>query len=87
MNRESEEMGDLGSAEDTLLVDRGKLSRILGMEIPAIGLDSEATFERLMRALDNRRARQRRRRMLIACFLGAAIVVGGLITTLRLLSR
>jgi hypothetical protein len=54
MARNLEEMGELGS-EDWLLVERGQLSRILGMEIPAIGVDSEASFERLRRALDDRR--------------------------------
>jgi len=49
-----------------VLVDRGKLRHILGMEIPAIGLDSEASFERLVRALDRRRER-RRRQLLLAC--------------------
>ena len=84
MDRESETAGDLGS-EDTDLVDRGKLSFLLGMEIPAIGLDSEASFQRLLRALDNRRGRRRRRRLLIACSLGAATVIVGIITMLRLL--
>jgi hypothetical protein len=84
MNRDSDERRDLGS-EDTDLVDRGELSRIVGMEIPAIGLDSKASFERLMRALDNRRNRQRRWRLLIVCFLGAATVMVGIIAMLRLL--
>jgi len=84
MDRESETLGALGS-EDTELVDRGKLSSMLGMEIPAIGLDSKASFERLMRALDNRRNRQRRWRLLIVCFLGAATVMVGIIAMLRLL--
>jgi hypothetical protein len=86
MDRNLEERGEIGS-EDPLLVDRGKLSRILGMEIPAIGLDSKATFERLMRALDKRRDRQRRRRLLLVRSLGAAIVIIGLITLLGVLSR
>jgi hypothetical protein len=75
------------NSEDTVLVDRDKLSRILGMEIPPIGLDSEASFERLLRALDRRRDRQRRWRLLLACSLGAATFVAGLITLLRLLPR
>jgi hypothetical protein len=54
------------NSEDTVLVDRDKLRRILGMEIPPIGLDSEASFERLLRALDRRRDRQRRWRKLRA---------------------
>lgn len=86
MNRDSEEMGDFG-LEETVLLDRGKLSRILGMEIPPIGLDSEASFERLMRALDHRRDRRRRWRLLIACSLGLATVIFGLVAMLRLLAR
>ena len=85
MDGDSEETGDLGS-DDLELVDRPKISRILGgMEIPAIGLDSKASFQKLMRALDRRRARQRRWRVLIACSLGAATVIGGLLALLRLL--
>jgi hypothetical protein len=71
--------------EDMVLTDRGKLTRMLGMEIPAIGLESEASFERLMRALDKRNERQRR--WLIACVLGAATVIIGLIMMIRVLSR
>jgi hypothetical protein len=85
MDGDSEERGDLG-ADDPDLVDRPKISRILdGMEIPAIGLDSKASFQKLMRALDRRRARQRRWRVLIACSLGAVAVIGGLLALLRLL--
>jgi hypothetical protein len=84
MDQDLEETGELGS-EDPVLADRTKLSRILGMEIPAIGLDSEASFKRLMRALDDRRNRQRRRRVRLACFLGAATVIIALIAMLRLL--
>ena len=86
MDRDLEERGEIGS-EDPLLADRDKLSRILGMQIPAIGLDSEASFERLMRALDKQRDRQRSRRRLLSGSLGAAIVVIGLITLLRILLR
>lgn len=86
MDRDLEMAGELGS-EDPMLVDRAKLSRIIGMEIPAIGFDSEASFKRLMRALDNRRNRQRRRRRLLAYSLAAATVIIGLITLLRVLSR
>jgi hypothetical protein len=86
MDRNLEETGESGS-EDLMLVDRGKLRRILGMEYPAIGLDSEASFERLMRALDRRRDRQRRRRLLLVRSLGAATVIIGLITLLRVLCR
>jgi hypothetical protein len=57
------------------------------MEIPAIGFDSKASFERLVRAMDRRRARQRRRRRLLACCLGAATVIAGLIALLRQLPR
>ena len=74
-------------SEDTGLGDRGKLGRILGMEIPTIGLESEASFQRLTRALDNRRHRQRRWRLLIACSVGAATLIVGLLTILRLLPR
>jgi hypothetical protein len=81
MDRDSEEIEELES-EDTMLVDRAKLGLIVGMEIPAIGLDSEASFQRLMRALDCRRARQHRRRLLLACSLGAATVIIGLIAIL-----
>ncbi len=81
MDRDSEEMGDLGSED--MVVDRAKLSRIIGMEIPSIGVDSKASFKRLMQALDRRRDRQRRWRLLIACSLGAATVVVGLIMLLR----
>jgi hypothetical protein len=86
MDRGSVERRDLG-AEETVLVDRDKLSRILGMEIPAIGLDSEASFERLRRALANRRDRQHRWRLLLACALGAATFIAGLVTMVRLLPR
>jgi hypothetical protein len=86
MDRDLEERGELG-AEEQELVDRGKISRILGLEIPAIGLDSKASFERLMRALDARRNRQRRRRLFLAWVLGAAAVIIGLTATVRLLSR
>jgi hypothetical protein len=85
MDRDLEEMGELGS-DDVMLVDRSKLSHIIGMEIPAIGLESKASFERLMRALDKRRGRQRRWRLLIACSLGAATVIIGLIMMIRFLS-
>ena len=85
MDGDSEERGDLG-ADDPDLVDRPKISRILdGMEIPAIGLDSKASFQKLMRALDRRRARQHRWRLLIAWSLGAATVIGGLLALLGLL--
>ena len=86
MDPDSEENRDLG-LEDMVLSDRGKLTRILGMEIPAIGLESKASFKRLMRALDKRRGRQRRWRLLIACSLGAATVIIGLIMMIRFLSR
>jgi hypothetical protein len=86
MDRDLEEMEDLES-EDRELVDRSKVSRILGMEIPAIGLDSKASFERLMRALDDRRNRQRRRRLALAWSFGAAAVIIGLMAILRLLHR
>jgi hypothetical protein len=85
MDRDSEEMADLGS-EDTVLGDRSELSRILGMEIPARGPDLEASFERLMRAVDDRRIRQRRLRLLIACSFAVATVIVGLIAILRLLA-
>lgn len=84
MDRDLKERGELGSEEQEL-VDRGKISRILGLEIPAIGLDSKASFERLMRALDDRRNRQRRRRLFLAWVLGAAAVIVGLMVTFRLL--
>ena len=48
MDRDLEEMGDRG-AEERELVGRGKVSRILGLELPAIGLDSDASFERRAR--------------------------------------
>jgi|HubBroStandDraft_5_1064220.scaffolds.fasta_scaffold317882_2 hypothetical protein len=86
MDRGSVEIWDLG-AEETVLVDRDKLSRILGMEIPAIGLDSEASFERLVRALAHRRERRRRWRLLLAYSLGAATFIAGLITMFSLLPR
>ena len=82
----AEETGDLGS-EDRELVDRSKVSRIFDLEIPATGLDSKAGFERLMRALGDRRERQRRRRLLLAYSLGAATVIIGLMAMLRLLHR
>jgi hypothetical protein len=81
MDRDSEEVGELES-EDMVVV-RATLSRIIGMEIPAIGVDSEATFKGLKRALDRRRDHQRRRRLLIGCSLGAATVIVGLIMLLR----
>ena len=86
MNRDLEEMGELGS-EERELVDRGKVSRILGLEIPAIGLDSKASFERLMRAVHDRRNRQRRRRLFLAWVLGAAAVIFGLMAMFQLLHR
>ena len=86
MDQELDETGELAS-DDPEFLDRGKLSRILGMENPAIGLDSEASFERLMRALNDRRDRQRRRRLLLACSLAAATVIFGLMEMLRLLHR
>ena len=86
MDQDSKEMGEL-DFEDLELVDREKVSRILGMEIPAIGFESEASFERLMHALDARRDRERRRRLLLACSLGAATVIIGLVAMLRLLHR
>jgi hypothetical protein len=85
MNRDAEETGDLGP-EDTVL-DRAQLSRILGMEIPTIGFDSEASFERLMRALGKRRYRRARWRLLVACSLGGATVIIGLLAMLRFLAR
>jgi hypothetical protein len=81
-----EEMGELAS-EEWELVDREKVRRILGMEIPAIGFDSEASFKRLMRALDARRNRQRRWRLLLACSLGGATVIIAWVAMLRLLHR
>jgi hypothetical protein len=86
MDRDLEEMRDLGS-EDRELVDPGKLGRILGIEIPASGLDSKASFERLMRAIDDRRNRRRRRRLFLAWSLGAAAVIIGLIAMLQRLPR
>ena len=86
MDRDAEAPGEFGAA-DMVLMDRGELTRMVGMEIPAIGLESEASFERLMRALDKRRDRQRRWRLLIACLLGAATVIIGLIVMIRFLSR
>ena len=86
MDRDLEETGDLGS-EDRELVDPGKLSRILGVEIPASGLDSKAGFERLMGALADRRARRRRRRLFLAWSLGGAAVIIGLMAMFQLLHR
>jgi hypothetical protein len=85
MDRDLEEMGHLGS-EDQELIDRSKVSRILGLEIPATGLDSKAGFERLMRALDDRRNRRRRRRLVLAWSLAAAALIG-LTAMLRLVHR
>jgi hypothetical protein len=81
MDQDSEELGELASD------DRDRLRRILGMENPAIGLDTEASFERLMRALNDRRDRQRRRRLLLACSFAAATVIVGLMAILQLLHR
>ena len=64
-------------------MDRAKLSRIVGMEIPAIGSDSKASFERRVRAMENRRARYRRWRLLLACSLGAMTVIVGLVMLVR----
>jgi hypothetical protein len=86
MDRDLEEMRAPGP-EDRELVERGKIIRMLAREIPATGLDSGATFERFMRALDARRERQRRRRRLLAYLLGAAAVITGLMVTFRLLHR
>jgi hypothetical protein len=86
MDQDLDETAELAS-EDWELVDREKVRRILGMEIPATGFDSEASFERLIRALDARRDRQRRRRLLLACSLGAATVIIALVAMLRLLHR
>jgi hypothetical protein len=86
MDRDLEEMGDRG-AEERELVGRSKVSRILGLELPAIGLDSDASVERLMRALEDRRNRQRRRRHMLTYSLGAAAVIIGLMAMLRLLHR
>ena len=84
MDRDLEEMGDRG-AEERELVGRSKVSRILGLELPAIGIDSDASFERLMRALEDRRNRQRRH--MLTYSLGAAAVIIGLMAMLRLLHR
>lgn len=81
MDQELEEVGELGSDERKLV------GRILGMEIPAIGLDSEASFERLMRAVGARHDRQRRRRLLFVRSLGAATIIIALVAMLRLLLR
>jgi hypothetical protein len=81
MDQDSEEMGGLSSD------DRDRLRRILGMEDPAIGLDSEASFEKLMRALNDRRDRQRRRRLFLACAFAAATVIVGLMAMLQLPHR
>jgi hypothetical protein len=81
VDQEPEEVGELASDERELV------SRILGMEIPAIGLDSEASFERLMRAVGARHDRRRRRRRLFVRFLGAATVIIALVAMLRLLLR
>jgi hypothetical protein len=86
MDGDLEEIGELGP-DDVMLVDRSKLSHIIGMEIPAIGLESKASFERLMRALNRRRERRGRWRRLLVCSLGATALIVGLITMLRLLSR
>ena len=79
MDEDSE--GELASEERELV------SRILGMESPANGLDSEASFERLMRAVGARHERRRRRRLLLARSLGAATVIIALVAMLRLLHR
>ena len=63
------------------------VSRIVGMEIPVIGLDSEASVERLMHALRERPASRRRRRLLLACSLSAATVIIGLLAILQFLHR
>jgi hypothetical protein len=86
MDRDAEEMGAF-ELEDTVLLDRVVLSRILGMEIPAIGLDSEATFERLMRALHKRRYRHPGWRLLIACSIGGATVIIAFLAMHRVLAR
>ena len=86
MDPDPKEMGDL-QLEDADLIDRGELSRLIDMEFPLIGLQSKASFEQLMRALDARRVRQHRRRLLLAGSLGAATVIAGVIATLRLLSH
>ncbi len=86
MDRDLEEMGNLGS-EDQELIERSKVSRILGLEIPATGLDSKAGFERLMRALDDRRTRRRRLRLVLLWSLSAAALFIGLTAMLRLLHR
>src|ERR1700734_3652083 len=83
-NRKLEDMGELASGDRELAE---KVGRIFDLEIPAIGLDSEESFERLMRALTDRHARQRRRRLLLTCSLGAATVIIGLLAMLQLLRR
>jgi hypothetical protein len=85
MDRDMKETGDLRS-EDQELIGRTTVSRVFDMETLAI-LDSKAGFERLMRALDDRRDRQRRRRRLFVYLLGAATVIIGLMGMLRLLQR
>jgi hypothetical protein len=86
MDRDLEEMGELGS-EDRELVDPGRLGRILGVEIPGSSLDSKAGFERLMRALADRRNRRRRGRLFLAWSLGAAAVIIGLMAMFQRLHR
>ena len=86
MDQDAEDLGELASEEQEL-ADRAKISRIFRMESQALGLDSEASFERLMRSLDARRDRQRRWRLRLACFLGAATIIIALVAMLRLLHR
>ena len=83
MDQDLEETGELASDEREF-VDR---CRVLGMETPAIGLDSKESFEKLMRALGVRRERQRRRRLLLACSVGVATGIVGVMAMLRLLHR
>jgi hypothetical protein len=84
MTRDVEDSGERGP-DDT--IDPAELRRILGMEIPAIGLDSDASFERLMRALTKRRYRHSLWRLLIACSIGGATVIIGLLAMYRVLAR
>ncbi len=69
--------------EDRELVDRAIIRRILvDFDVPAIGFDADATFERLLRALDDQRGRRRRRWLLLAASIAIAVIVAGVMTLL-----
>ena len=86
MDKQPNETTSLES-EDSGTDDGVKLTLVTGVGTPTVDPNSEAQYERLMRAWRSRRDRRRRLRRLIAYALGAASAVLGFFAMRHFLSR